>query len=101
MNHENRKLSLYGPADCFDALMAPAYALAEGLICGFSAVHRYIARGLESRRRERAIAVTIRELSGLDDRVLRDIGIERGNIHAVSVAVVDDPNVNVREIAGE
>ncbi|MEX0922570.1 MAG: DUF1127 domain-containing protein [Rhodovibrionaceae bacterium] len=46
-------------------------------------------RYAESRRRHRAMVETITLLSRLDDHQLRDIGVERGQIAAVSRGVCD------------
>lgn len=46
-----------------------------------------IVEGLERRHRE---AVTVRELSALRDRELRDIGIERGDIRLIARAMAHD-----------
>jgi len=78
--------------------MAPTYALAEGILYGVSTLRRRLERGHNAGKRQREITKTVRELSGLDDRILRDIGISRGDIYVVSVAVVGDPNVDVREL---
>ena len=100
MNPEIPQPSIYRPRTRIDIVMVPAYGLAEALLAKLSAMRRRLAKGLAARRRERAIAITINQLSAIDDRVLRDIGISRGDIHAVSVAVVDDPGVNVRNPGG-
>ena len=100
MNLEIPQLSMYRSRSRIDAVMAPAYGLAEVILSGLSATCRMLDKHLAARRRNRAIAITINELSGLEDRVLRDIGINRADICVVSVAVVDDPNVNLRELLG-
>jgi uncharacterized protein YjiS (DUF1127 family) len=47
--------------------------------------------GIRDRRRwNRQVRSTVRELSALDDRVLRDIGITRGEIMAVALARAAD-----------
>ena len=84
-----------------DAFAIPFYRLAEALLRGMSILRQRLARGRERRRRERDIAHTLRQLSGLDDRVLRDIGIARGNLLAVSVAVVEKPGCDPRKLHGE
>ncbi len=100
MKHEMRTMSIYRPVAYFDALVEPVYGLAEGILYGFSELRRKVRKGIESWKRDHAIRVTIAELSRLDDRVLKDIGVDRDNIYAVAVAVVDDPTVNVRDLAG-
>ena len=99
MKPEIRHMSIYRPEAYFDALVAPTYSLAEAIMFGFSELRRKIAEGFESWKRDRAIAVTVRELSRHDDRLLKDIGVDRDNIYAVAVAVVDDPKIDVRDLA--
>ena len=60
------------------ALRSSAKAALVPLSAAADALHRW--------RRE---AVTIRELSALRDRDLRDIGIERGDIPAIARSMVD------------
>ncbi len=99
MNHETRTMPSPGPRVFVDALMAPTYALATGILRGLSALRQKYEQRSAERKRDRAIAITIRELSRLDDRILRDIGINRCDIQAIAIAVTDNPNVNVHEIA--
>ena len=99
MKHEARHMSIYRPEAYFDSLVEPVYGLAEGILYGFSALRRRLAKGVESWKRDRAIRITIAELSRLEDRILKDIGVDRDNIHAAAVAVVDDPTVRVRDLA--
>ena len=100
MKHESRTMTTYRPQAYFDALVEPTYGLAEGIHYGFAALRRRVVKSIEAWKRSHAIRVTIAELSRLDDRMLKDIGVDRDNIHAVAVAVVDDPTVSAREIAG-
>lgn len=44
---------------------------------------------LEKYRRRQRRQATIRELSALDDRILNDIGLSRGNISAVAAKRAD------------
>lgn len=100
MNHETRNRSIHGAGARFEAVLAPTCGLAEGILFGLFALLRKRERRRAARQRERAIAVTARQLSRLDDRVLRDIGIARDAIPIAAEAVVDDPNVNLRKLAG-
>ena len=100
MKHEMRSMSIYRPEAYFDALVEPVHGLAEGILYGFSALRRKARKRIEAWRRDHAIRVTIAELSRLEDHMLKDIGVDRDNIYAVAVAVVDDPTVKVRDLAG-
>lgn len=100
MNHETRTMPSPGPRVFVDALMAPAYALATGILRGLSVLRQKYEQRSAERKRDKSIAFTVRELSRLDERLLRDIGISRGDIHAVAIAVADNPHVNVQEIVG-
>jgi uncharacterized protein YjiS (DUF1127 family) len=100
MKHEPRTMSTYRPVAYFDALVEPVNGLSEGILYGFSALRRKLAGAFASWRRSRAIDITVAELSRLDNRTLKDIGVCRDNIYAVAVAVVDDPSASVRDIAG-
>jgi len=99
MNHEIRQMSIYRPEAYIDAMVAPTYSLAESLMYGFSGLRRIAVASFKSWKRDRAIAITISELSRLESHVLRDIGIDRDNIYAAAVAVVDDPKADVRRFA--
>lgn len=96
MNHETGSRSAYGAA--FEAVLAPICGLAEGILHGVSVMLRKLERRRAARRRKRAVAVTMRELYRLEDRVLRDIGITRHDVRAVAGAVVGDPKVDVRDL---
>ena len=98
MNPETRTRSIFGASASFEALLAPTYGLADGILYGVSALARKVERHNAAHKRKRAIAVTVRELSRLDDRVLKDIGIARHDILAVSEAIVDHPDVNLRNL---
>lgn len=98
MKPDKRQLALYRFEDGVEALVAPVYPLADVLLRGLSALRRYFTKRAETHRRERAITVTMRELSNLDDRVLHDIGVTRGNIYAFSVVVVDNPGADPRKL---
>ena len=100
MNHETRTMPIPGPRAFVDALSAPACALATGILRSLAALRQKYEQRSAERQRDRAIPITIRELSRLDDHVLRDIGIHRNDIHAVAIAVADNANVNVQEIVG-
>ena len=78
MKHELQDRSTLGLRAPFEALMTPTYALAEGILYGVSTLRRRLERGHNARKRQREIAKTVSEQSGLDDRILRDIGISRG-----------------------
>ena len=99
MNHEIRHLSIYRHEAYLDAVMAPAHGLADYLLRRAAEFRARVAKGFESWMRAREIAATMKELSRLEDHVLRDIGVDRDNIYAVSVAVVDDPKIDLRELA--
>jgi uncharacterized protein YjiS (DUF1127 family) len=77
MNHETRTMPIPGPRTFVDALMAPTHALATGLLRSLAALRQKYQQRSAERQRDRAIAITMRELSRLDDRILRDIGIHR------------------------
>ena len=100
MNQETRTMPVFGPGGFVDASMAPTNALSTRFLRGLSVLRQKYEKRSAERKRDKSIAFTIRELSRLDERLLRDIGISRGDIHAVAIAVVDNPNVNVQEIVG-
>lgn len=61
---------------------AEAHALVFGALGrGIVSAIRGVARGIHRRHVEKA---AVRELSALDDRLLRDIGLERGDIRTVA-----------------
>lgn len=86
------------PRTRIDAAMESTGAVAQGILSLLSATRRKLDARLTARRRERAIAITMNQLSAFDDRMLREIGINRGDIYAASVALVDGPNVDLREL---
>ena len=100
MSDEVRHLSIYRHEAYFDAIMATAQGMAEYILQHCSALRAKTSKRFASWKRARAIAATMKALSCLEDHVLRDIGIDRDNIYAVSVAVVDDPQFDVRDLAG-
>ena len=98
MNTETKTRSIFGAGASFEALLAPTYGLADGILYGVSALARKVEKHIAARKRQRAITVTVRELSRLEDRVLKDIGIARHDIHAVSEAIVDNAKIDLRNL---
>ena len=73
----------------FVGLVTPTFEVAEAIVSVFASLRDFIVREYEAWRRRRLMARTIAELSGLDDHVLRDIGVPREDIHAVALGAVE------------
>lgn len=97
MNKSFRELSIYRREAHFIGLLSPHLELAEGIVEGFSALRRAIVKRLDAWKRRREIAFTVRELSKLEDHVLKDIGVHRSEIYAAARAVVDHPGGDHRD----
>lgn len=82
----------------FYGLVEPVVRLAEAAAAAAIDAYGAIERFAAAARRRRLIAQTIAELSELDDRMLRDIGIERDQVRAVAEAVVDNPRFSLRDL---
>ena len=54
-------------------------------------IGRYVGSIIESARRSRQNKATYRALRGLDDRMLKDIGISRSDIRAIAHGVWNHP----------
>jgi uncharacterized protein YjiS (DUF1127 family) len=99
MSNDIRHMPIYRPEAHFDAFAAPTYQLSEIILSGISKLYQVTAASFQSWKRGRAIAITISELSRLGGDQLRDIGVDRDNIYAAAVAVVDDPKADIRGFA--
>lgn len=67
-----------------EARAAAFYAAAKPLRSALATGVRLSGRAFQGLARWRVQRQVVRELSALDDRVLRDIGIERGDIRAIA-----------------
>lgn len=75
----------------FIELVSPVRHIAVELAELSTGATALVVRAYAALRRRRAINRTIRELRGLEDHILRDIGIDRSQIISVAVAQVDGP----------
>lgn len=97
MNKSYRETSIHRWEHHFIGLLTPHFALAEGIVEGFAALRRGLARRFDAWERKRKIALTVRELSKLEDHVLKDIGVHRSEIYAAARSVVDHPGGDHRD----
>ena len=77
-------------------LVAPIDELALALLSLFGSCGAFFGNKIRRCYDEFVIARTAAELSRLDDHILRDIGIHRGEIQRIARAAVEDPSVYLR-----
>lgn len=80
----------------FGGLVEPAAFAGESIYTGFAMIARGIFRVVEACREWRQVNNIVNILSSLDDHVLRDIGIPRGEIRAAARHCIAFPDVDCR-----
>jgi len=82
----------------FYGLVEPTLRLACTVSDAIFAAYRYLDKAVAAVWRRVLIERTVKELSGLDDHLLKDIGIERGQIRHLAEAVAHNPRFSVRDL---
>ena len=82
--HSSRRASAAG-VPFADVYYTPSYFVAEGMAESVFAVASGIKKMAKKARHAYMVRKTERELSELEDRVLEDIGVDRGAIKRVAV----------------
>ena len=82
----------------FYGVVAPVGYVGEAIYAAFDAIGRAFAATFEKARRTARIRATENALNQLDDRILADIGIRRGDIGFVATYVTDHPGRDPRKV---
>ena len=87
----------YRPVEApFAALLSPLCFVSEGLLAAAAEVRKFFASAFRRWCNEFKIARTVEEMSRLDDRILRDIGVYRDEIYFAARAAVENPGERFR-----
>lgn len=80
----------------FLELTAPMSYTGEAIYTGIDAIARFIRRAYEAHKVKARERSTYGELSGLDDRVLKDIGVSRSDIPVIARMIAENPGFDPR-----